>query len=83
MARIEGTGQRADVRRVRIPKVRLDWAVLAVLLAPSLILAPEEWQRAVVSIFVIAGAWYVGLREGRAEMAREVLRGLRRDDGAA
>ena len=83
MARIAGTGQKSDVRRVRIPKIPADWAVVAVLLAPVAILAPTDWARAITVVAVIAGAWFIGFREGRADMAREVLRDVRRDDRGA
>lgn len=82
MARIEGTKPKAVRRRV-LPKWNADPFGVAVILAPVAILAPNDWLRAIAVVVVIAAAWFEGFLQGRSDYAREVLRDIRRDDGAA
>jgi hypothetical protein len=82
MARIAGTGKPRE-RRIRVPKVNLDPIVVVVLFSPVAILAPNDFLRALAVAGAVLASWFVGFYEGRAAHAREVLRDLRRDDGAA
>lgn len=81
MARIEGTGEQPERRRVRAwrwlrrraPKSwRAAMWVTAILL-PVVVVAPDTFTRAVAATVAIAAAFVYGHHEGRSSMAREVL----------
>jgi hypothetical protein len=83
MARIEGTGQKAQRRRLRLPKVRIEPVAVIAVCSPAVLLVPDVWMSAILLPIALWAAWRVGHRDGVNDMAREVERGLRRDDRAA
>jgi hypothetical protein len=82
MARIEGTAKESRKRR-RLPRVNLTPLLVVVLFAPIAVLAPSDWLRAICVAVAIAGSWFVGFHDGRADKAREVVLDLGRNDRAA
>ena len=79
MARIPGTGPKPPTLRSRLPKLDLRPLPAIVVLTPIALLAPTDWLRAIAIVGVLAAAWAVGYFEGRAALARELLRDVRRD----
>lgn len=93
MARIEGTGPKQPTASQRARRsarrLRLEPVASVVILAPAVILAPEQFIVAILVPIVIAAAYLIGYANGRRDLAQRLVLdmerpgGLRRDDQAA
>ena len=86
MARIAGVAPKQTARqRIRVPRVTLNLNPLVplVIFGPIVMVAPDDFIRAISVAVVVLCTWAVGYFEGRAAHARELLDELRRDDPAA